>query len=319
MKTNFAIILLLAMGVGIAAAAPSDIVLAPGFGNGMILQRSANTMLRGQGPPGKTLLIRFKSGSRWIGQGWKCPVDPAGRWRQEVDVDSAEFLRAKAPWTLVISEEKNKKNQQEYADILPGDVILMAGWEGQGVQADPKEVESGVQFAHDKTAIRFLDLTRTASLESAPGWEPWPQGQTEIGRYSSLSLRLAHLLALRKYPGISQSDYIGVVLVPLRLVEAGLDPQHLNTMKKVAVDDSLWSWIAEPTRKAQAARAKALIFNKRHGIVADVPQVFDYDPAVTCLRDAFDPNKPPREWFTFTAAIWSFAPGRVANPPSIKP
>jgi hypothetical protein len=320
MRPNFAFILLLATGVGFAGAAPSDIALAQGLGNGMVLQRSSNTLLRGHGPPGKTLLIRFKAGSHWINPVLKCQVDPTGQWRREVDLDTPEFQRAKGPWTLSISEEKNKKNQQEYTDILPGDVILLAGWGGQGVPADSKEIESGVQFAHDKTAIRFLDLTQTASLASGPGtagpaWVSWPQGRTEVERYSSLSLRLAHLLALtNKYPDITRSEYVGIVLVRSRLIEEGLDARHLTTVKRVATDDRNWTWIAEPTKKAQAARSRALIFNKRHNTITNLPPIHDYDPAVTCSHDSFDSNKPPREWFTFAAAIWSFAPGRVASP-----
>jgi hypothetical protein len=317
-KRNFALILLLVLGVGLTAAAQTEIALAPGFGDGMVLQRSSNTLLRGQGPPGKTLLIRFKAGNRVIGSPLKSMVDSAGKWRLEVNLETADFLRAKGCWTLSICEEKNKKHQQEYTNILPGDVILLAGWEGQGVSADAKEFESGVQFAYDKAAIRFLDLTGTTSLEHGSAaaqveWQPWPQSRADVGRYSSLSLRLAHLLALKKYPGITESEYLGIVLVPLRLVESGLDLRRLTTVKKLATDDNLWAWVAESAKNAQTARSKALISNKRHGIVANVPLIHDYDPAVTCLRDAFDPNKPPREWFTFAGAIWSFAPGATAD------
>lgn len=256
-----------------------------------------------------------------IGPASKCVVDPSGKWRLEVNLDTAEFHRAKGTWTLSIVEEKNRKNQQEYTGILPGDVILVAGWEGQGVPANPKEFESGIQFAHDKTAVRFLDLNRAAARKdgttaSELNWVPWPQGETEVGRYSSLSLRLAHMLALKKCPEITQSEHLGIVLAPLWLVEQGLDVRRLTTVKRLGNNDGLWTWITESTSNAQAARSKTLIFNKRHGIIDDVPPIRDYDPALTGLRDAFDPKKPPREWFTFAGAIWSFDSATASTPPA---
>ena len=66
------------------------------FGNGMVLQRSTDTLLQGYGPPGKTLAISLRSGSRslWHRSRWKISVDGFGHWKLFMNL---EFVRVSKP------------------------------------------------------------------------------------------------------------------------------------------------------------------------------------------------------------------------------
>ena len=93
------------------------------------------------------------------------------------------------------------------------------------------------------------------------------------------------------------------------LLLQGLDPTRLQAMiSHLSTNDEAWSWLIKGVREAKIKRSQELIYNKRHNIDSDIAPVLDYDPALECLREAFDPQKPPLNRFTFGAAIFSLPP-----------
>lgn len=320
MKSQLPFILLLLLSPVCRSLGQTAISLAPWFGDGMVLQRSPNTLLQGSGPAGQTLEITLSSGSTgWLfgnhsSWSWKVPVNGSGQWKTNLDLSLSKFQSSGKHWSLRIEEEKKKKNGLDYTNILIGDVIIVAGWEHQGLPAGTPDFVSDAAYDHlDRNRdhirfldIRFLDLTHSNLAEdlkqaSGAGWEDWPEHPSDLDRYSTLTLRLACELAESKISKISTNHYIGIVLASRPLVEDALKTpkaaEHLDT--------NIWNWIAADVLKAQTIRSTNLVYNKRQNIVSNIPPVVAYDPARLALWEAFDSSKPPGDLFSFAGAIWS--------------
>ncbi len=300
--------------------AQTEIALAPWFGDGMVLQQGANALLQGSGPPGKTLSFTFSGGTGYSFWHHTRPsttlVDGSGHWRLSLDLSGDEYQDRDKLWTLRIEEAKRGKYHQDYHDVRIGDVIIVAGWENQGLPADKAAFVSSTAalFEHNKDAIRFLDLTNAdfnANPKHAAGarWENWPKDTSEFSRYSTLKLRLAYELAECKIQELSDRRYIGIVFISRNVLTNALVPggsQAPNGFK--CLDDKIWQWIADDACEAQIQRAQTLIFNKRHNIITNPPPVVAYDPARLGSWECFDSQKPPRASFAFAGAIWSVPP-----------
>jgi hypothetical protein len=295
------------------AVGQTNFSLAIGFGNGMVLQRGAATVIQGLGPPGKKLLVRFKNEKTgdWVEPEFTNQVNAAGGWRVTLDLSEKEFKEPGARWTVLVTENQwRKRLKVEATNVLLGDVLLLAGWDGQGLRADQDDYSTEVQFFHDREAVRFLDLTE-ADLSGKPGvqppaWVPWPASREESRRYSTLTLRLAHKLAAANYPSLSQSGYAGVVLLSRDAVFRGMDKnrveQHISI---IPAGGDNWRWVVAGI---QSNRNDLLVYNKRHNLVENIPPVYDYDNANICSVEGFDRHKPPLSLFTFSAAIYSSEP-----------
>ncbi|HOX55694.1 MAG TPA: hypothetical protein P5205_05155 [Candidatus Paceibacterota bacterium] len=298
MNRKHSFIFSLLLGSTFACLSQSDIALAPCFGDGMVLQRSANTLLQGRGPVGKLLFIQFRvQGTSRLVRQWKVQVDRSGNWRTNINLTTPEFQTKGPVWTVAI--EETKKHRREYQDVLIGDVILVAGWENQGCLG-----QQGMDTSTDRQNIRFLDLATTGRTGGVPTWKTWIRDSAALEAYSSLTLRLAHMLALGRLPDVSAQQRIGIVLVSRELLEAGLRtgiPLQANALR---ADSDVWRWIVNIDR-ARTDRASQLVLNKRRGKVANIPPVLEYDPAQWCSTEAFAPEKAPLSWFSFARAVWS--------------
>ena len=316
MRIQLPLILLLVINPAFRSLGQNDIGLAPWFGNGMVMQRSTDSLLQGYGPPGKKLAVRLWSGSRslWDRPRSKISADGFGHWKLFMNLSPAEFQSRNKLWTLRIEEDKNSKHGREYTNIIIGDVIIVAGWENQGITAGLTDFVSGTsakRFEHNKGAIRFLDLTHanfTNDLKHAPGanWENWPEDMSDFNRYSTLTIKLAYELSESKIPELSKSRYIGIVLARRKVLENALDPDRFKAPDGFeSLDHKIWQWIADDACQAQTNRSKTTIQDKRHNVVTNTPPIIAYDPARLCSWKDFDTNKPPRESFSFAGAIWS--------------
>ena len=298
MKFQLPLICILVINPTFRSLGQNDIGLAPWFGNGMVLQRSTESQLQGYGPPGKNLVVRLWSGSRsfWDRPRGKMSVDGSGHWKLFLNLSPAEFQSRNKLWTLRIEEDKNSKHGQEYTNILIGNVIIVAGWENKGITAGLTDFVSGMSkelfFDHDKDAIRFLDLTRanfTNDLKQATGvsWGNWPEDMSDFNRYSTLTIRLAYLLAESKIPELSNNRYIGIVLVSRKVLENALDHDRFKAPNGFeSLDHNIFQWIADDARKAQTDRSETIIQNKRHNVVTNIPPVIiAYDPARLCSSE----------------------------------
>jgi hypothetical protein len=320
MKIQLPLLIFLLVNPAFRSLGQNEIGLAPWFGDGMVLQRSANTLLQGSGPPGKTLEFSLWRGSRsWPNRPrltTTTNVDASGHWRLMIDLSLDEFQTRGQPWLLRI-EEKKSKSRKEYQNIIIGDVIIVAGWEKQGSTAGTPDFVFGTcaTFPEEKKkAIRFLDLTDTNLVEDfkhAPGnrWENWPKDMSEFKRYSTLQIKLAYKLSESKIPELSSDQYIGIVLERRKVLENALGPALFSTANEFKPrDTNIWQWIADDALKAQTNRSIKLFQNKRHNIVSNIPPIIAYDAARLCSWNDFDANKAPREWFSFAGAIWSAPP-----------
>lgn len=330
MKIQWTLIAIVLSIAEASSLAQSDVGLAPWFGDNMVLQRGTNTLLEGYGPPGKSLTVRLRHGSATFFRASQTyrhvPVDTSGHWRITIDLTMTEFRESEDSWTLRLEDEKNRKDAREYQNIAIGDIIIIAGWEQQGLAADIDEFVSGTTaklFEHSKDRLRFLTWTgdnfpnRTPAVE--PQWQNWPENKSELKHYSTLELRLAYLLAESKVPDLATSRYIGIVRMERNALGKAIDPARFNQPSGFErLDDKLWNWISEDVRTAEFDRMQRLIQNKRRNIVADIPLVIDYDRACYGFWADFDPAKPPRDCFSFAGAIWSVSPAtkqalRAAN------
>jgi hypothetical protein len=281
--------------------AQNEVFLGEYFGHNMVLQRSTNTLLYGVGPPGDRLTIRFKANDSYVGPRGAATIGSNGQWQAEVDLTSREFPTTNL-YTLSIVGKKAKR-PLDVTGILIGQVVFLAGWEGEGVAA--KEGEVNTQF--DQHGVRFLDLRKPSPANTARQWEFWPREKQAYARFSSITLRLAHYLAMGRYLGIPTNSYLGVVLTTPEKLDSGLDQNLLNAVKPLP-SPQYWSWITDGALRGQSNRWRQLIYNKRHNIVTNVPPVVDYSPASCCAVDGFNPSEWPRLYFSFAGAIWPRKP-----------
>ncbi len=110
-------------------------------------------------------------------------------------------------------------------------------------------------------------------------------------------------------PDISTNRYVGIVLVSRKGMEGVVDPERAKMRAGYdVVDAKIWDWITDDTRIARHSRSEMLISNKLRGVVRDIPPITNYDSALKCSREGFDPAKLPFCGFTFAGAIWSAPP-----------
>ncbi|MCX6929237.1 MAG: hypothetical protein NT154_39365 [Verrucomicrobia bacterium] len=290
-------------------AGQTTIRLAACFQDNMVLQRSTNTLLYGTGPAGKSVTVRYKSatGSN-IGRKWTCKIEPAGKWRMELDL-SPQVYDSKTPGILWVSEDGKEKKSFELRNVAIGDVWLVAGWENQGVPASPGEIDD----SWDKSMVRFSGyrLIRDPSgpeTAEIQGWESWPDA-SHYSRFSTLQLRLAHLLAGGRFTGMAQAGFVGIVRVRPEQLESGLRPEAASLPNGAVFPPEHWNWVQQKVFEARTNRWERLIHYKHLGIVTNEPGIIDYDAPSVFPYAAFSLQTPPAMLFSFKGAVWPRHPG----------
>jgi len=289
----------------------TTIRLAPYFQDNMVLQRSTNTVIYGTGPAGKSVYVRFKSEARgYVGPTWKRRIEPSGTWHMALDLTLPVF-ESKSPSALWISEEGKNRRSFEITNVVLGDVWLVAGWENQGVAATPGEIDE----SSDKRTVRFSScglIQRPGSSEAAgiQSWEFWPDA-SQYNRFSTLQLRLAHLLALGKFTRMAQAGDVGIVCVRPEELESGLEPQAGSAPNGQTFLPEEWAWVQQKVWEAQTNRWERLIRFKHQGVVTNEPVIVDYDVPSVFPYAAFSPQARPVNRFSFKGAIWPRHPQRM--------
>jgi len=294
-------------------ASQTSLRLAPYFQDNMVLQRSANTLIYGTGPPGKSVYVRLKSAAGGnLGPTWKRKIEPSGLWRMTLDLSLPVFA-SKPPVALWVSEDGKSRLSFQKTNVALGDVWLVAGWENEGVPATPGELDDTVE----KQMVRFSGAGPTQTpggSESAgtQGWDPWPK-EAQFSRFPSLHLRLAHLLARGEVAGLAQAGYVGIVCARLQDLESGLAPEAASAQAGEVLLPKQWTWVQQKVAEAQTNRWDRLIRSKHQGIVTNEPAIIDYDAPVAFPYAAFSPQAPPASLFSFKGAIWPRRPQNMAR------
>jgi hypothetical protein len=325
MKIQLPLIVILLFNSGASSLAQSDLGLAPWFGNDMVLQRSTGTLLVGYGPPERTLTVTFHRGNSTFFGGSTASVqrhirvDASGLWRLTNNLCEGDLARWDDAWKIRLEEENNRKNFREYQNIRMGDVIVVAGWENQGLPANLVSGLARSQFEDRKESIRFLRWSDNnfaiKKLSGEVAWQNWPGDESALTNYSTLDLRLAHMLAEKKLTKLATNRFIGIVLVDRNVLKNALDPARFGVTNGFEpLNDELWTYITEDVREQQTNRSKRLIQNKRLNVVSNIPPIIDYDRACCCHWADFEALTPPSDCFSFAAAIWS-APDSRSNAP----
>ena len=279
----------------------TTIHLAPCFHENMVLQRSTNTLLYGTGPAGKSVHVRYRSATgSYVGRKWLSKIEPSGTWQMELDLSSRVF-DLKTPGSLWISEEGKARKSFEIKNVALGDVWVIAGWENQGLPAAPGEIDD----SWDKMMVRFSGYRpsqnpgRLGAVEFQD-WESWPN-VSHYSQFSTLQLRLAHLLAGGRFTGMAQAGFVGIVRVRPEDLESGLMPEAAS-VPNGAIEH--WNWVQQKVFEAQTNRWERLIKLKHQGIVTDEPSIINYDVPAVFSYAAFSTNAPPAKLFSFKGAIW---------------
>jgi hypothetical protein len=288
----------------------TTIHLAPCFHENMVLQRSTNTLLYGTGPAGKSVHVRYRSATgSYVGRKWLSKIEPSGTWQMELDLSSRVF-DSKTPGSLWISEEGKARKSFEIKNVALGDVWVIAGWENQGLPAAPGEIDD----SWDKIMVRFSGY-RLIQSPGSPGavefqdWESWPN-VSRYSQFSTLQLRLAHLLASGRFTDMAQAGFVGIVRVRPEDLESGLMPEAASVPNR-AIDH--WTWVQQKVFEAQTNRWERLIKFKHRGIVTDEPGIINYDVPAVFPYAAFSTNAPPAKLFSFKGAIWPRHPTSIAR------
>jgi hypothetical protein len=273
----------LALGCALCATGQDGFTFDPQFADNMVLQRSTNTMISGHGPPGKTAWITFKG--KTLAKTIK--TDPAtGRWRASLNLsrlDSSGDIEVS--WRKGFLSSASKK----LSNILIGDVWLVAGWEGQGV--DGRWSDDIDDTATKSGQVRFWNLNRLG--DPWPDWENWPLG-TNVERFPDIVLRAA-FLAMDK-----ENQCIGIVIMPGSMLEKDIaDPTRV--MVGCVLNNPVW--LTKGVVKAQAWRRQTLIDSKHAGIVTNIPPITNYDAPVFLSYGAFSPNEFPAQSFAFKGVL----------------
>jgi hypothetical protein len=279
----------------------TTIRLASCFHENMVLQRSTNTLLYGTGPAGKSVHVRYRlaTGS-YAGRRWLSKIEPAGTWQMELDLSSRDF-DLKEPGSLWISEEGKARKSFTIKNVALGDVWLIAGWENQGLPAVPGEIDD----SWDKSMVRFSGYRLSqnpGSLEAVvfQDWESWPDA-SHYGQFSTLQLRLAHLLAGGRFTDMAQAGFVGVVRVCPEDLESGLIPEAASV--PIGATEH-WTWVQQKVLEAQTNRWERLIQFKHQGIVTDEPTITNYAVPAVFPYAAFSKNALPAKLLSFKGAIW---------------
>ena len=270
----------------------------------MVLQRSANTLIYGTGPAGKSVCVRYKSlAGGYVGPKSRTNIEPSGTWQIALDLNLPVY-ESKSPGTLWISEDGKARKAFEIRNVVLGDVWLVGGWEDQGVLAMPGEIVD----SWDKQMVRFSgfrSIPKPGSSETVetPGWEFWPDA-SQFSQFSTLQLRLTHLLAGGKFTAMAKAGYVGIVRVRPEELESGLGPMAGSAPNGEAFPLEHWTWVQQKVWEAQTNRWERLIKFKHQGVVTNEPIITDYDVPAVFPYAAFSPQAPPANRLSFKGAIW---------------
>jgi len=208
------------------APANADIVPAPLFRDGAVLQQGKPLPVWGSADPGESVTVAF------AGQSPTATAAPDGRWRVTLPPLSAST----APRELVM----RGKNTVVVRDVLVGEVWLASGQSNMewplSHSADPREEIAAARFP----LIRHFNVERhadTVPLTTAEGgWSP--ATSEHAGKFSAVAHHFAVALhgALDTPVGIINSTWGG---------------------------SALEAWMDEPTFLADPARARRLAGSRR--------------------------------------------------------
>lgn len=245
--------LILISGLALVAPLRADIVLAPLFRDGAILQRGKPVPVWGRAAPGEKVQVQF------AGQSRETMADSSGRWT----VSLAPLTESATPAELLVTG----RNQLRVTGVLVGDVWLCSGqsnmnWQVQDAQNARQEIASA-----DHPLIHYFGVTNEVTdtpQDDTPGtWQAAVPGA--IGTFSAVGYYFAREL----------QPHVGVPLGIIKAtpggsgIEAWLssdgmekDPNWTETLahrrkalaefpeKKIAYEKALAAWRArEATAK----------------------------------------------------------------------
>jgi len=287
------------LGSALCAAGQDGFTFDPQYTDNMVLQRGPNTIISGHGPRGKAAKKTAKITFNGKTLADTIRTDPAtGRWRASLNLLTLSRLNSQGnlavSWrTGMFSSASNK-----LSNILIGNVWIVAGWEGQGVDGRWAD-DLAEDWKKPSGPARFWDLNHMGDAAGWPAWESWPQG-TNAERFPNIALRAAVLAG-------KENEFIGIVLMPGSVLEKDI-AYPTRVMFGCVLDKP--DWLNKGVAQAQDQRQKALIDNKRAGIVTNIPEIIRYDAPVFLRYEAFSPSEFPAQLFTFKGAI---CPAHVAT------
>lgn len=151
-----ALCLLLAMSLSNRINA--KIQLSPLFTSGMVMQQQTQAPVWGLAKAGATVAVT----TSWNGQTYSTTADDTGHWQLSVATPSAG-----GPYSVTISEGRNRKNAVTLTDVLIGEVWLCSGQsnmempvEGWGKVMNYQQEE---QEANQYPQIRLLQVKKNTS------------------------------------------------------------------------------------------------------------------------------------------------------------
>jgi hypothetical protein len=276
----------------IPAFAENGFTLSPIFGEGMVLQISAHTIISGTAKPTETINVTYKPLHGPTKNAKSTFAHANHEWRTELDLTDPKLSLI---GSLVV---KSRHGTTLTLNVVLGDVWLMGCWQGQGVP-----LEAGALPIDTLSLERFADLTVTPSSGSAA----WQTTFSRLPNFSSLHARTARLLSdgRRTYIRLASGGYVGVVGIDDRFLESALLPGA----QPEAVNAETWEAMTQSVRLAHDRQTQLLIQAKRRGEVITVEPIVDYDPPVIFKAAALNPNDPELP-FSFKGAIWPRAAAR---------
>jgi hypothetical protein len=256
------------------------------FGDNLVLQRSARTVIWGWGGTNK-MFVSVKYG-RASSYG---TADEKGNWHVELDLNRYPFDR---PDTLEIGVgRKVKEPSVRFNNVVVGDVWLLAAWGKQGLES-----RSGEDVRLYRDRIHFLNLASPAALARWGSYEDYLQAED----HSVLATHLATAFA-------KSTQYVGIVQVAAADLRAGLDPSRLSQSsgqdwREAGPLQEAWTLANEDVRREQAQRYDQRIEAKREGKVYEIRTFIEYAPLFAQPQAAFLRTQAPAAWLTFKGAIY---------------
>ncbi len=140
----------------------ADVVLAPLFRDGAVLQRDKVLPVWGRAEPGERVHVQF------AGQTRDATAGPDGRWR----VQLAALPANATPATMEVAG----KNTVSVTDILIGDVWLCSGQSNMNWRVRQSRDAAAEIAAADNVLIRHFDISNEVAeapqLDTQGGWRP---------------------------------------------------------------------------------------------------------------------------------------------------
>lgn len=278
--------------------------LDPVFGSNMVLQKSPNTRLAGKATANQPIWVEFTAKKYRVGPS-NALVTASGDWEIWLNLDK---VAAATPGVLSVWEGEKRAGRRRgslaLTNVAVGTVWLLAEPENQGLPASPNETAE----TPNRDKVRFLDFSRIQRRRDADprrdsAWEVFP-APADVGRFSALAIRLGHYFAISR----SRAEYVGIVQVTSKDVEAGLLPNASEMPATAEFRDKIWGWVNQSVRAEQDRRWKLLVDAKRRGEVTEIPPVYEYAPPSVYAYGAFSGSNPLTSRLTFGAAIWPRQP-----------